>query len=96
MAVYGKTTEPMRMKDAGTAVLPMKRTGMRFNLYVPDALGERAKAADLPLSRIFQDALERELGAVGPRAELRRNGDLAEITVSIPLGALGRWVDEQR
>ena len=34
---------------------------MNVNVYLPDALGEQAKASDLPLSRMLRDAVETEL-----------------------------------
>ena len=34
---------------------------MNVNLYLPDELGQRAKAADLPLSRLLQAAVSNEL-----------------------------------
>jgi hypothetical protein len=34
---------------------------MNVNLYLPDELGEKAKAADLPLSRLLQRSVTEEL-----------------------------------
>jgi hypothetical protein len=68
----------------GTAEPAMNKSGVRFNLYVPEQLGARAKEADLPLSRIFQAALERELGVTpAPRADIRRAGRNVQITVPV-------------
>lgn len=34
---------------------------MNVNVYLPDELGKRAKEAKLPLSRMLQKAIKREL-----------------------------------
>lgn len=36
---------------------------MRFTVYLPDDLGQRARAAKVPFSAIFRAAIEQELEA---------------------------------
>ena len=63
--------------------------GVRVTLYLPDELRERARAANLNLSRLLRDAVERELGAEAPgTVQLERVGGSIELRVSVPIEQL--------
>ena len=66
--------------------------GVRVTLYLPDELRERARAANLNLSRILRDGVERELRgeATGPGIELERVGNTVQVRISVPLDALDK------
>jgi len=57
---------------------------------MPDELRERARAANLNLSRILRDSVERELrgDAPAPSVEIERVGNAIELRVSVPVNAL--------
>jgi hypothetical protein len=68
-----------------------KKARVRFTVYLPDDLGERAKAAGINLSRTLRDAVENELRADGepaPSVTVDRVGDSVELHVSLPVEAL--------
>jgi hypothetical protein len=67
-----------------------KKTRVRFTVYLPDPLGEQAKAAGINLSRTLRDAVERELRgeAAMPAVVIDRAGDSVELRVSVPLETL--------
>jgi post-segregation antitoxin (ccd killing protein) len=68
---------------------------MRLTLYLPDELGQRAKDADLNLSRLLREAVERELRgeAQGPAVEIERHGASVEIRVGLPVDDLREHID---
>jgi hypothetical protein len=74
-------------------------TRMNINVYLPDDLGERAKAAELPLSQLLRQAVQEELErreAVASTLtesqtyELELEGDSGGYTGRIT----GRWIAE--
>lgn len=68
-----------------------KDTRVRFTVYLPDPLGQRAKAAGINLSRTLRDAVERELrtdGEAAPAVTVDRVGDSVEVRVSVPAETL--------
>lgn len=71
--------------------MPRNKRGVRVTLYLPDDLRDRARAANLNLSRLLRDAVERELRGErpAPTVEIDRAGGSVEIRVSVP-------VDEMR
>ena len=62
----------------------------RVNVYLPDALAERAKLAGISLSAVTQDALNRALAAVDTDAWVDRldRHDRAEVEHDRVLAAL--------
>lgn len=74
--------------------MPRNTRGVRVTLYLPDDLRERARAANLNLSRILRDAVERELRGdrPGPSVGLERQGDAIEMRVTVPLDELRRRI----
>jgi hypothetical protein len=73
----------------------VNKTNVRVTLYMPDELRERARAADLNLSRILRDGVERELRgeAPGPAVELERVGASIELRVRVPVDAVREHLD---
>jgi hypothetical protein len=69
-----------------------RNNGVRLTVYLPDELRERARAANLNLSRILRDGVERELRgeAPAPGVELERVGNAIEVRVSVPRDELRR------
>lgn len=65
----------------------MNPNRVRFTVYLPDGLGQRAKDAGLNLSRLLRDAVERELRGDAPPAsvEVERVGASIEVRVSVPV-----------
>jgi hypothetical protein len=64
----------------------MNPNRVRFTVYLPDGLGQRAKDAGLNLSRLLRDAVERELRgeAPAPTVQVERVGTSIELRVSLP------------
>jgi post-segregation antitoxin (ccd killing protein) len=52
----------------------------RINIYLPDDLAERVRAADINVSAIAQDALERELKATSLLEWLQEVGHLSPLS----------------
>jgi post-segregation antitoxin (ccd killing protein) len=52
----------------------------RINIYLPDDLAERVRAADINVSAIAQDALERELKATSLVGWLQEVGHLPPLS----------------
>lgn len=74
-----------------------KRTGVRVTLYLPDELRERARKADLNLSGLLRDAVQRELRGdvaeegrpvAGAQVRARAVPGGMELTTFIPDGEL--------
>jgi hypothetical protein len=61
---------------------------VKLNLYLPDDIGERAKAADpdLNLSRLLRDAVEDELGRRERMAEMVDGASEHELELESPEG----------
>jgi len=70
--------------------MPRNKSAVRLTVYMPDELRERARAANLNLSRILRDSVERELrgDAPAPGVEIERVGSAIELRVSVPVNAL--------
>ena len=69
--------------------MPPNRTGVRVTLYLPDELREQARAANLNLSALLRDAVERRLrGEAMPTVQTERVGDAVELRVSVPVDTL--------
>jgi post-segregation antitoxin (ccd killing protein) len=69
--------------------VPPNRKGVRVTLYLPDDLRERARAANLNLSALLRDAVERRLaGDATPTVQIERVGDSVEVRVAVPVEAL--------
>ena len=63
---------------------------MRVTVYLPDDLREQARAANLNLSRIVRDGVERELRGdeAAPTVEVERKGSSVELRVGVPVEVL--------
>jgi hypothetical protein len=74
----------------------MKKTGMRLTVYLPDELGQAAKASGMNLSRTFREAVERHLyGDAGTNVEVQRAGRVVDVTVSVPVETLRALTDAE-
>lgn len=67
----------------------MNTKRVRFTVYLPDGLGQRAKDAGLNLSRLLRDGVERELrGDQSPSVAIDRTDDSVDVRVRVPLDVL--------
>ena len=69
-----------------------------MTLYMPDELRERAREANLNLSRILRDAVARQLDGERaiPAVELERVGDSLELRLSLPVETVRDEIGSQR
>lgn len=68
---------------------------MRITVYLPDDLGERARAAGINFSGVLRAAVEHELaGDTGMVVSARRIASGVEVVVRVREEALRAWLEQ--